>query len=102
MLKQTQYVKKHVELKRPKKRSVEKRCLMKKQTRLMLAVMSAVSSVSLHAHEGHAAMGSIAHEIEHAGWVAGALVVASVMIVWGFSAAATFADKVVYKPSKRL
>lgn len=54
-----------------------------------------LTSLSLQAHEGHATVGSLAHSVEHAGWLAAALMLASVLIVVGFSVSATWADRVL-------
>lgn len=72
---------------------------MKKLSKLSAALMSALGSVSLQAHEGHAAVGSMAHEIEHAGWMAAALMLGSVMILLVFSLSVKFADKLVSPPA---
>lgn len=60
-----------------------------------LAAATSVYSVSLQAHEGHAALGTMMHEIQHAGWMAGALMLGSVMILLVFSASVKFADKLL-------
>lgn len=57
------------------------------------ALAAMLSSVSVHAHEGHAAVGTVAHEIEHAGWMAAALMFGSVMILLVFSVSVRFADR---------
>lgn len=61
--------------------------------KLLAGIALTVLSASLNAHEGHAAVGTMAHDIEHAGWMAAALMLASVMILLVFSASVKFADK---------
>jgi divalent metal cation (Fe/Co/Zn/Cd) transporter len=66
---------------------------MKKVSELFLVAASAFFAASLQAHEGHASVGSMAHELEHAGWIAGALMLASVLMLIVFSVSVRFADK---------
>jgi len=54
-----------------------------------------LTSLSLQAHEGHATVGSLAHSVEHAGWLAAALMLVSILIVVGFSVSATWADRLL-------
>ena len=68
---------------------------MKTFTKMIIAALITATSVSLHAHEGHAAIGSLAHSVEHAGWLAAALVAVSVITLWVFSVSAIWADKVL-------
>jgi hypothetical protein len=75
---------------------------MKTFTKMMAAALTTAMSVSVQAHEGHAAVGSLAHSVEHAGWLAAGVMVVSVMTLLMFSVSATWADKVLHenKPSK--
>lgn len=68
---------------------------MKTLTKLMAAAVMTATSVSLQAHEGHATVGSFAHSVEHAGWLAAGVVALSVITLWVFSVSATWADKVL-------
>jgi hypothetical protein len=63
--------------------------------KLIAALGLGVTSLSLQAHEGHATVGSLAHSIEHAGWLAAALMLVSILIVVGFSVSAKWADRVL-------
>ena len=68
---------------------------MKTLTKMTIAALITATSVSLQAHEGHAAVGSLAHSAEHAGWLAAGVVAMSVITLWVFSVSATWADKVL-------
>ena len=74
---------------------------MKSLLRIIGSVAASVFAVSVQAHEGHAIVGTLAHEIEHAGWMAGALMLGSVMILLVFSASVRFADKHLSQKERR-
>jgi ABC-type Na+ efflux pump permease subunit len=74
---------------------------MKKVSELLLVVASTFFVASLQAHEGHAIVGSMAHELEHAGWIAGALMLASVLMLMVFNVAVCFADKQLSDKKRR-
>lgn len=56
---------------------------------------------SLQAHEGHAPVGTVAHGVQHAGWVAAALVMASVLLLTAFCTSARFMDKQISDKKRR-
>lgn len=68
---------------------------MKLINKLIAVMVLSVPCVTLQAHEGHASVGSLAHSVEHAGWLAAGLMVMSVMILLVFSVSAARADKVL-------
>jgi len=75
---------------------------MKTFTKMMVAALTTAVSVSVQAHEGHAAVGSLAHSSDHAGWLAAGVMVVSVMTLLMFTVSAAWADKVLQekKPLK--
>ncbi|MDO8907448.1 MAG: hypothetical protein Q7W55_02990 [Pseudohongiella sp.] len=74
---------------------------MKKFSKLVVAAAASLSAATLQAHEGHAIVGSIAHDLEHAGWLAGALVLGSVLILLVFSVSVRYADKHMSEKNRR-
>lgn len=70
-------------------------------SRFCIATAALFCAVSAKAHEGHAAIGTIYHEIEHAAWMAAALMFGSVMILLVFSVSVRFADRHLTRPAQR-
>lgn len=66
---------------------------MKTVRKLIVMATSTVSSAALHAHEGHAAVNSAAHELQHVGWVTAALLIGSAGILLGLNKTVRYADK---------
>lgn len=60
-----------------------------------------VLAAATQAHEGHTAMGTIAHDIQHAGWLAAALVSGSVLILVAFGKSAMLADRYLADKKRR-
>jgi hypothetical protein len=66
---------------------------MKTILKLAVAATASLSSALLQAHEGHAAVGTVAHDLQHAGWIAATLMLGSVLILLAFGMSVRYADK---------
>lgn len=52
---------------------------MKISSRVMTALGTVLATGTALAHEGHGTVGSLEHELAHAGWLAGAIMFAAVL-----------------------
>jgi hypothetical protein len=66
---------------------------MKTISKFAVVATAALLGTTLQAHEGHAAVGTVVHDLQHAGWIAATLMLGSVLILLAFGMSVRCADK---------